>query len=92
MERKRTIPKKLMPTSPEQLNVFSALVNRSNLASRLGVMTYGGDRDLYQALGYPKTLTFTDNYLPQYIRNEVAKAIIDRPVRAAWRGGLSVRK
>lgn len=94
MEHKRGIPKKLFQggVSPERMNVFSALVNRANLASRLGVMTYGGDRDLYQALGYPKTLTFANHYLPQYIRHDIAKAIIDRPVKAAWRGGFSIHK
>lgn len=74
----------------ERLKVFSAAVNRAMLASRMGVMTYDGNRDMYQALGYPARLTFIEHYLPKYIRHDIAKAIIDRPVRAAWRGGLSI--
>jgi hypothetical protein len=75
-----------------KMATYSELVNRANLASRLGTMTYDGNRDLYQALGYPKTLNFANYYLPKYIRHDIAKAIIDRPVRAAWRGDFTVQK
>lgn len=75
-----------------RLNVLSELVNRANLASRLGTMTYGGDRDMYQALGYPTNLNFIDHFLPKYLRHDIAKAIIDRPVRAAWRGDFTIQE
>lgn len=94
-KRTRGVPKKVYegPLTVNKLNTYmSALTNRAKLASRLGVMTYSGDRDLYQALGYPKTLTFRDFYLPKYMRHDIAKAIIDRPVRAAWRGGLTIHE
>jgi len=75
-----------------RMSVFSELVNRANLASRLGTMTYDGNRDIYQALGYPTTLNFENYYLPKYLRHDIAKAIIDRPVRAAWRGDFTVQE
>jgi len=77
---------------PGKLQTYmSALVSRANLASKLGTQTYGGDRDIYQALGYPKLLDFKNNFFPQYSRQDIAKAIIDRPVRAAWRGGFTLK-
>lgn len=91
-QRNRGIPKKqLQGMTKSQLHTFaSALVSRMRLAANLGRMTYDGNRDIYQALGYPKVLTFENDYLPQYIRQDIAKAVIDRPVRAAWRGGLEI--
>lgn len=75
--------------SAEQLSVYSsALVSRAMLATQLGFQ-YSGNRDLYQALGYPTTLKFADFY-GRYVRQEIAKAIIDRPVKATWRGALEL--
>jgi len=70
------------------IQTLSALVARQNLFSKLGSQ-YGGDRDLYQALGYKITLTWND-YYAQYTRQDIAKAIIDRPASATWRGELRV--
>lgn len=72
----------------ERINTLSAIVGRANLLARLG-FSYGGERDIYNALGYPKNLTF-DDYYAQYKRQDIAKAIIDRPVSATWRGKISV--
>jgi hypothetical protein len=72
----------------ERINTLSAIVGRANLLARLG-FSYGGERDIYNALGYPKNLTFND-YYAQYRRQDIAKAIIDRPVSATWRGKISV--
>jgi len=64
------------------------IVGRAYLASRMGLQ-YGGDRDLYQALGYPVELTYND-FLGRYGRQDIAKAIIDRPVKATWQGKLEL--
>jgi len=82
MERKRI-------DDSRRIQVLSELVNRALLASRLGVDTYSGDRDVYKALGYPTTLRF-DDYYARYCRQDIAKAIIDRPVRATWQGALEL--
>ena len=66
----------------------SMLVGRANLAARLG-QQYGGDRDIYQALGYKLILDYQD-FLARYVRQDIAKAIIDRPVKATWQGELEL--
>jgi hypothetical protein len=64
------------------------VVARANLASRLG-QQYGGDRDVYQALGYKLILDY-DDYFARYSRQDIAKAVIDRPVKATWQGQLEL--
>jgi hypothetical protein len=86
MERLKHTGKEL--TANQLHTLASALVARSNLAGRLG-MQYGGDRDLYQALGYKQNLNWLD-YWNQYSRQDIAKAIIDRPVKATWQGQLEL--
>lgn len=71
------------------LSVLSSLVNRISLASRLGVQSYDGERNIYEALGYSTQLQYKD-YLARYYRQDMAKAIIDRPVRATWKGEINV--
>ena len=67
----------------------SELVNRAVLASQLGLQSYGGERDLYQALGYKTTITYND-YLARFYRQDIAKAVINRPVKATWQGALEL--
>jgi len=66
----------------------SELVGRMMLASKLGLQ-YDGNRDVYKALGYKEILEFSD-FLSRYIRQDIAKAIIDRPVKATWQGDLEL--
>ena len=87
MERsKNNTPQTL--SGKEIQTLTSMVVARANLAANLG-QQYGGDRDLYQALGYKTTLTWMD-YWTQYSRQDIAKAIIDRPVKATWQGQLEL--
>jgi len=51
-------------------------------AETLG-QTYGGDRDLYQALGYKVELEYKD-YYQMYKRGDISKVIIDKPAEALW--------
>jgi hypothetical protein len=75
--------------SSQQIQALtSVVVARANLAARLG-QQYGGDRDVYQALGYKTSLDYSD-YWTQYSRQDIAKAIIDRPVKATWQGQLEL--
>ena len=72
-----------------QISLEGSLLNRGMLASLLGFQ-YGGERDLYRALGYPSgEIKFADFYL-RYTRQDIAKAVIDRPVRATWQGALEL--
>jgi len=72
----------------KRLQVLSELTNRAMLMVKLGYQ-YEGNRNLYQALGYPTQLKF-DDFLARYIRQDIAKAIIDRPVKATWQGPLEL--
>lgn len=65
-------------------------IERSQLAARFG-QQYGGDRDIYAALGYPDTIEF-DDYLAKYRRQDIARAVIDKPVNATWRGEINIRE
>lgn len=66
-----------------EIQVLSALTNRAMIAARLG-KSYSGDRDLYEALGYKLNPDFKD-YLSRYTRQDIAKAVINKPVDASWR-------
>ena len=66
----------------------SELTSRLALANMLGFQ-YSGDRDIYQALGYKRDLTY-DDYYAQYSRQDIASAVIDRPIKATWRGDVDV--
>lgn len=68
--------------------IAGTVVGRANLASQLGY-EFGGDRNLYQTLGYKKELGYKD-FAAQYTRHDMARAVIDRPVRATWNGPLEV--
>lgn len=68
---------------------MSTLLNRINLANQLGTQSYGGARNITAALGYKDTLTFND-YLARYFRQDIAKAVIDRPVKASWKGDIEI--
>ena len=88
MERKRTISKELPKKQMDgaMIQVLSELTNRAIFASKLGVQ-FDGVRDVYKALGYKTVLGF-DDYFARYTRQEIAKAIIDRPVKVTWQGPL----
>jgi hypothetical protein len=92
MERTKKPGQKASPgvyTADDLATYGSALVGRSLLAARLGTQSYEGARNLYQALGYPTVLVF-DDFLARYIRQDIAKAVIDRPVVSTWQGDLEL--
>ena len=70
------------------IQIMSILMERAKYASQLGLQ-YGGDRKLYEALGYPTYITYAD-YMAKYSRQDMATAIIDRPVNATWRGDMEI--
>jgi hypothetical protein len=61
----------------------SDLLNRYNAARNAG-MAFGGDRDYYETLGYDRDPT-AEQYLTKYLRNDIARRIVDAPVNASWR-------
>jgi hypothetical protein len=77
-------------TIQQRLEVYSALISRAQLMYKLGKQ-YDTDRDIYEALGYPTLLTY-DDYAARYERQDMAKAVIDRPVEATWRGAVELEE
>jgi uncharacterized protein len=71
-----------------RIHNLSTLLARSQLMSRLG-MQYDNSRDLYQALGYKTDLVYSD-FAAFYERHDMAKAVINRPVEATWRGEFGI--
>lgn len=88
MAKKKKRPKKKSSklTGNEEQRLYalaSELAVRATIAARLG-KSFAGKRDLYEALGY-KTRPTLQDYLAKYYRQDVARAVIDAPVRACWR-------
>ena len=79
MERTKS-PKSEKPLTGSNIQTMSILMERAKYASQLGLQ-YGGDRKIYEALGYPKYINYAD-YMAKYSRQDMATAIIDRPVNA----------
>lgn len=91
MERTKKPKKEIKTMSDSQIRTLaSTLVARSSLAAAMGTQ-YSGARDLYKALGYPSDteLGFAD-YYARYKRQDIAKAIIDRPAKATWQGVIEL--
>lgn len=70
--------------------ISGTVVGRAELSAKLGYQ-YGTDRDVYQALGYQDTITYSDVY-GRYVRQDIARAIIDKPVEASWSGGVRIQE
>lgn len=84
--RSRTLP--TPGNNGGSLRAYSEVVNRMMLAYKMG-FSYEGERDLYKTLGYPTTIDFA-SYMGKYERQDIAKAIIDRPVNSTWQGPLEL--
>ena len=75
---KKTAPKPMTANQEQrQQEHFAAMASillegslsgRANILSRLG-KSYGGDRDVYEALGYPTVIGFND-YAARYERQD----------------------
>jgi uncharacterized protein len=65
-----------------------SLISRISHFGKLGYQ-FDGDRDLYEALGY-KTVLDYDDFYAQYVRQDVARAVIDKPISMTWTGNLQL--
>lgn len=74
--------------SEKKIAVYDDMVGRKKLAAILG-SSYGGDRNLFTVLGYPTDVNFLD-YYARYRRQDIASAVINRPVKYTWKGDVSV--
>lgn len=62
---------------------LSALQTRKDFLAQAGLQ-FGGDRDLYDVLGYKKSPEFND-YEAKYERLDIAGRIVDMPAEDTWR-------
>lgn len=56
---------------------------RSDFVDHLG-QQYGGDRDIYEVLGYSEEIT-ASQYRAKYRRQDIAKRIVELPAQDTWR-------
>ena len=61
----------------------SDLMRRYAVARYAGLQ-YGGDRDLYDVLGYDRDPDPKD-YYAKYLRNDIARTVVQAPASTAWR-------
>lgn len=82
-------PEGMEGMSTEQLQLLSSVMTaRLDLATRLG-QSFSGKRDIYEALGYKKELDAPD-FIQQWKRQDIARAVVDRPVKSTWQGNVYV--
>ena len=75
----------------DQVSVIRAasdLLARAQFANTAGI-TFGGKRDLFSVLGFPRNLVPKD-YRDRYKRGGIAKRIVEAFPRATWRGGAEL--
>lgn len=70
------------------LRALSDVAQRSRLASSAG-LSFGGNRDFYQALGYKRIISI-DDYRTRFERNAIARRIVTALPDATWRGGAEI--
>lgn len=66
-----------------ELATNSAIASRAKLSSALG-MSFGTDRDVYKAAGYPTDITYA-KFEARYKRQDIAKRLINALPDATWR-------
>lgn len=71
-----------------KIQAYQELSNRISMMMNLGY-TFANNRNLYEALGYPQVINIED-YLKRYSRQDIAKAVIDRPIEATWKGSINI--
>jgi len=70
----------------QRYQVLSELVSRAVTMSRLG-QSYDGERDMYEVLGYKLEPDYKD-FATQYSRQDIAGAVVDKPIEATWKNGF----
>ncbi len=76
-------------TAMRRASLIESMLMRRDLTAGMEGMQFNGRRDLYEALGYQRTLTVKD-FRDQYKRGGIAKRIIDAFPRATWSGATII--
>lgn len=75
-------------TKAELRAAADVILDRLQFMRQAG-MSFEGDRDLYDALGYDRTLTI-EAIRERYARGGIAARVVDALPKATWRGGLEL--
>lgn len=70
-------------------SMASALISRAALSAKLGVQM-DGNRDLYAVFGW-KTQPGYDDFFRKYLRQGIARRVVDAPASATWRNPPTVK-
>ena len=70
------------------LRLASDLISRASFATRSGI-TFGGKRDLFEALGFQRVLR-PEDFRDRYARNGIAARVVEAAPLATWRGGAEL--
>lgn len=68
----------------------ATLLERAKFMRQIG-MTFNGQRNVWEVLGYPKDIT-TEMYREQYERGGLMGCVVDIPVDATWKGRGELRE
>lgn len=71
-----------------ELRSASIALQRLQFAQHAG-MTHGGERDMYDTLGYDRVIT-DKQYRARYHRGGIAGRVVDALPKAVWRGGFEL--
>lgn len=96
MGKRRYLPKTntaVVPATPKTPDVAALrtaceIVARNQYAASLG-LSFNDARDMYTALGYNKTLLYSD-YWNMFRRGRLGRRVISAPVESTWRGDLGI--
>jgi hypothetical protein len=82
----------LATTDAPELRILANLRTLSTVLEQRGAfaggagLTFGGQRDLYRALGYKRVILPRD-YRTRYLRNGIAARIVEAAPKSTWRAG-----
>ncbi len=68
----------------EARDMITQSLTRLDLAKAVGQTAYEGDRDYYEVLGYPVTISPSD-YMERYERQSIASRVVDLPATDTWK-------
>ncbi len=68
----------------EARDIVTQQLSRLDLAKAVGQTAYEGDRDYYEVLGYPVTISPSD-YMERYERQSIASRVVDLPATDTWK-------
>ena len=73
------------------IRVLAEMMSRATMMQGGLGQSFAGNRKLYEAAGYPKSISFAD-YLGRYERQDVATRVVEAYPDAAWKGGPTIQE